>query len=147
MINHFNEKSLHAIDNKGRLLLPKEVREAFEIKKGDTLYLVPNLSDPPYLEIRTVSQWEEYRQALRSGTSGEQKKDTYRYAMMIKETAVVDGQGRFMIPGRIRETCRLDGTVVVVDMDIYIEVWRKSHMERKYEDMIRAFKETNDRLF
>ncbi len=147
MINHFNEKSLHAIDSKGRLLLPKEVREAFEIKKGDTLYLVPNLSDPPYLEIRTASQWEEYRQTLRSGTPGEQKKDTYRYAMMIKETAVVDGQGRFMIPGRIRETCRLDGTVAVVDMDIYIEVWHKSHMERKYEDMIRAFKETNDRLF
>ena len=147
MINHFNEKSLHAIDNKGRLLLPKEIREAFEIKKGDVLYLVPNLSDPPYLEIRTASQWEEYRQTLRSGTSGESKKDTYRYAMMIKETAVVDGQGRFMIPGRIRETCRLDGAVAVVDMDIYMEVWRKSHMERKYEDMIRAFKETNDRLF
>jgi division/cell wall cluster transcriptional repressor MraZ len=147
MINHFNEKSLHAVDSKGRLLLPKELREAFKIKKGDVLYLVPNLSDPPYLEIRTAPQWKEYRQSLRSGASGEHKKDTYRYAMMIKETAVVDGQGRFMIPGRIRETCRLEGDVAVVDMDIYIEVWRKSHVEKKYQDMVRAFKETNDRLF
>ena len=147
MTNYFNERALHTIDGKGRLLLPKEVRDAFGIKKGDVLYLMPNLSDPPYLEIRTADQWEEYRQTLRSGASGEHKKDTYRYAMMIKETAVVDGQGRFMVPGRIRETCRLEGMVAVVDMDIYIEVWRKSHMERKYEDMIRAFKETNDRLF
>jgi DNA-binding transcriptional regulator/RsmH inhibitor MraZ len=147
MINHFNEKSLHAVDSKGRLLLPKEVRQAFKIKKGDVLYLVPNLSDPPYLEIRTATQWDEYRQSLRRGTSGEQKKDTYRYAMMIKETALVDGQGRFMIPSRVRETCRLDGIVAVVDMDVYIEVWRKSHMEKKYADMVRAFKETNDRLF
>ncbi len=147
MINHFNEKSLHTVDRKGRLLLPKELRQAFKIKKGDVLYLVPNLSDPPYLEIRTAPQWAEYRLSLRSGTSGEQKKDTYRYAMMIKETAVVDGQGRFMIPSRVREACRLDGTVAVVDMDVYMEVWCKSHMEKKYADMVRAFKEINDRLF
>jgi division/cell wall cluster transcriptional repressor MraZ len=147
MINHFNEKSLHGVDPKGRLLLPKEVRLAFKIKKGDVLYLVPNLSDPPYLEIRTAAQWEQYRKSLRAETSGQQKKDTFRYAMMSKETAVVDGQGRFMIPGRIRQTCRLDGTVAVINMDLYVEVWCKEHVDKKYADMVRAFKETNDRMF
>ena len=147
MINHFNEKSLHSIDPKGRLLLPKELRQAFKIRKGDVLFLVPNLSDPPYLEIRTGRQWEEYRQNLRREPSGEQKKDTFRYAMMIKETAVVDGQGRFMIPNRIRDTCRLNGTVAVINMDSYGEVWCKDHMEKKYADMIRAFKQINDRMF
>jgi len=147
MLNHFNEKSLHTIDGKGRLLLPKEVRQAYKIKKGDVLYLVPNLSDPPYLEIRTARQWEEYRQSLRQETSSEQKKDTFRYAMMIKEKAVVDGQGRIMIPNRIRETCSLEGTVAVVDMDVYVEVWCKAHMAKKYADMVRAFKDTNDRMF
>ncbi len=111
------------------------------------LYLVPNLSDPPYLEMRTAKQWEAYRQSLRQETSSEQKKDTFRYAMMIKEKAVVDGQGRIMIPNRIRETCSLEGTVAVVDMDIYVEVWCKAHMAKKYADMVRAFKETNDRMF
>ncbi len=147
MFNYFNEKSLHTIDGKGRLLLPKEVRQAYKIKKGDVLYLVPNLSDPPYLEMRTAKQWDAYRQSLRQETSSEQKKDTFRYAMMIKEKAVVDGQGRIMIPNRIRETCSLEGTVAVVDMDIYVEVWCKAHMAKKYADMVRAFKETNDRMF
>jgi division/cell wall cluster transcriptional repressor MraZ len=147
MLNHFNEKSLHAIDGKGRLLLPKEVRDGLDIKQGDVLFLIPNLADPPYLEIRTAQQWERYRKSLRRESSGEQKKDTFRYAMMIKETAIVDGQGRFMIPNRIRETCHLDGTVAVVDMDIYVEVWCKAHMAKKYADMVRAFKETNDRMF
>jgi len=147
MINHFNEKSLHTIDNKGRLLLPKEIRQANKIKKGDVLYLVPNLSDPPYLEVRTAKQWNAYRESLRHESSGEQKKDTFRYAMMIKETAVIDGQGRFMIPSRIREACRLNGTVAVIDMDVYVEVWCREHVEKKYSDMVRAFKETNDRMF
>ena len=146
-MSHFNEKSLHSIDPKGRLLLPKDVRDALKIKKGDSLYLIPNMADPPYLEIRTAKQWGEYLDGLRRETSGEQKKDTFRYAMMIKETALVDGQGRFMIPNRIREACKLDGAVAVIDMGVYVEVWCKEHMERKYTDMVRAFKETNDRMF
>jgi AbrB family looped-hinge helix DNA binding protein len=146
-MNHFNEKSLHSIDPKGRLLLPKEVRDGLKIKKGDTLHLIPNLADPPYLEIRTAKQWQDYLEGLRRETSGEQKKDSFRYAMMIKDSAVVDGQGRFMIPNRIREVCKLDGTVAVIDMGVYVEVWCKEHVERKYADMIRAFKDTNDRMF
>lgn len=146
-MNHFNEKSLHTIDPKGRLLLPKEVRDAFKIKKGDALYLIPNMADPPYLEIRTAKQWQEYLEGLRREVSGAQKKDTFRYAMMIKESALVDGQGRFMIPNRIRDACRLNGTVAVIDMGAYVEVWCKEHVERKYADMIRAFKEINDRMF
>ncbi len=67
--------------------------------------------------------------------------------MMIKETAVIDGQGRLMIPNRIRESCGLNGTVVVINMDTYVEVWRKDHVEKKYADLVRAFKETNDRMF
>ena len=147
MLQHFNEKSLHNVDGKGRLLLPKDIRAANKIKKGDVLYLVPSLSDPPYLEIRTASQWNTYREALRREAAGQHKKDTFRYAMMIKETAVVDGQGRFMIPNRIRESCKLAGTVAVIDMDVYVEVWCKDHMEKKYSDMVRAFKDTNDRMF
>ena len=146
-MNHFNEKSLHSIDPKGRLLLPKEVRDGLKIKKGDTLHLIPNVADPPYLEIRTAKQWQDYLEGLRRETSGEQKKDSFRYAMMIKDSAVVDGQGRFMIPNRIREVCKLDGTVAVIDMGVYVEVWCKEHVERKYADMIRAFKDTNDRMF
>ena len=52
-----------------------------------------------------------------------------------------------MIPNRIREACKLDGAVAVIDMGVYVEVWCKEHMERKYTDMVRAFKETNDRMF
>lgn len=147
MINYFDEKSLHSTDPKGRLLLPKDLRDSFKIKKGDLLYLVPNLSEPPYLEIRTEKQWRLYRENLRQEEAGEKKKDSFRYTMMLKEVATVDGQGRIMIPERIRSACGLDGRVAVVNMELYVEVWAKDHMERKYQDMLRAFKETNDRMF
>ena len=120
--------------------------EAFQLSDVCVQMVAENVLSPPISdEAKQSTRFIDLKDPV--VISGEEKKDTYRYAMMIKETAVVDGQGRFMIPSRIRETCSLDGVVAVVDMDIYIEVWRKSHMEKKYQDMVRAFKKTNDRLF
>jgi division/cell wall cluster transcriptional repressor MraZ len=147
MTNYFNERSLHTIDGKGRLLLPRDIRGTFKIKKGDLLHLVPNLADPPYVEIRTEAEWKGYCESLRHQQSGEKKKDTFRYAMMLMETAKVDGQGRILVPQRIREMCRLDKTVAVINMGLYFEVWCKDHIAKRYADMVRAFKETNDRMF
>lgn len=147
MINHFNEKSFHSTDQKGRLLLPKDVREAYDIQKTDTLYLIPNLSEPAYLEIRTESQWGDYCRTLREQDAGEKKKDSYRYAMMFRETASVDGQGRIVLSQRLRDTCGLNGDVAVIDMDVCIEVWSRGNMEQKYTDMIKAFKDANQKMF
>jgi DNA-binding transcriptional regulator/RsmH inhibitor MraZ len=45
-MNFFNDKYLHSLDSKSRLLLPKDIRATFKVKKGDSLYLIPNLSSP-----------------------------------------------------------------------------------------------------
>lgn len=147
MINYFSDKSFQVTDPKGRLVLPKDVRDAFKIKKGDMLYLLPNLSDPPYLEVRTLKQWEQYRESLKQEESSEKKKDAIRYAKMFKAEVTVDGQGRILIPQALRDACKLDGTVAVVDMEIYIEIWCKAHVELKLKDMVQAFKDASDRTF
>jgi MraZ protein len=147
MNNFFSEKAFQSTDPKGRLVLPKDVRDAFKIKKGDTLVLVPNLSDPAYLEIRTTEQWAHYRETLAQEESSEKKKDSIRYAKMFKAEVAVDGQGRILIPQQLREACQLDGTVAVIDMELYIEVWCKANVERKYNDMINAFRETSNRAY
>ena len=147
MNNYFNEKSFNSVDSKGRLLLPKDIRNAFKLRKSDVLYLVPNLGDQSYLEVRTKSQWKTYCERLRNQDVGQQKKDSFRYAMMVMEEAAVDGQGRILIPQRIRESCKLDDQVAVVTMQTYFEIWARGQVEQRYADMVRAFKETNDRLF
>ena len=147
MSNYFNEKALHAVDPKGRLLLPKDVRDQFKIRKGQTLHLVPNLAAPAFLEVRTPDQWEHYRTTLMQQLSGEQKKDAVRMAMLMAETVTVDGQGRIVLPQRVRDACKLEGQVAVINMHLHLEVWCKAHVDQRYNDMIRAFKETNDRMF
>ena len=147
MMNYFNEKSLHSVDGKGRLLLPKDIRGDLKIKKGDVLFLLPDFSALPYLEVRTRKQWDTYIKNLREDEASDEKKDTYRYAMLAKEKATVDGQGRILIPQRIKKACSLAGTVAVINMAIYFEVWAGDYMDKKYADLVKAFKKTNDRIF
>ncbi len=147
MNNYFNEKNLHSVDGKGRILFPKEVRDHHRIEKGEILHCVPSLTNPAYVEVRTEIQWKRYRESLRAAEEGEKKKDTFRYAELFRETATLDGQGRVLIPQRIREMCGIAGLVAVVDMDDYIEIWARENIEQKYADMVRAFKEMNDRMF
>ena len=51
----FGEKHLHGIDPKGRLQLSRQVRDQLKLKKGDRLHLLPNIEEPPYLEVRTAA--------------------------------------------------------------------------------------------
>ena len=147
MNNYFNEKNLHSVDPKGRVLLPKDVRDHHKLKKGDVLLCVPSVTNPAYVEIRTDAQWKKYRESLRATEPGESKKDSFRLADLSKDAATLDAQGRVSIPEWIREICRIKDSVAVVDMDEYIEVWAKENIEQKYDQMVRAFKERNDRLF
>ena len=147
MNNYFNEKNVHSVDLKGRILLPRDIRDNHKLKKGDALVCVPSVTSPAYVEIRTEAQWKKYRASLRGTEPGESKKDSFRMADLSKDTATVDGQGRVLIPEWIREACKIKKSVAVVDMDEYIEVWAKENIEQKYDQMVRAFKERNDQLF
>ncbi len=143
----FNDKYLYHLDPKFRLRLPMEIRQQFEIKKGDQLHLIPYLSEHEHLEIRTESQWQLYKKKFLAQASNEHKKDFLRYAEVFQEYATVDGQGRIVITERIRDLCKLDETVAVINMHTYAEVWEKTNMERKYPDLLRAYKEFSDRLY
>jgi DNA-binding transcriptional regulator/RsmH inhibitor MraZ len=147
MNTYFNEKNIHTVDVKGRVILSKEIRDHHGINKGDVLYCLPSLENPTYVEIRTAPQWERYFEALAKADEGEEKKLSYRFASIAHVLATVDGQGRISIPQKIREACRIEETVAVVDMGKHIEIWAKEHIDQKYEEMVRAFKKLNDKIF
>ena len=146
-MDYFNGKYLHTLDPKGRLLLPMEIRTRFNISKDDPLYMVANINDPPRLEIRTAAHWEAYCQKLLDRESGPQKLDMFRYVTTHHAKVMPDDQGRIVIPPWHRDKCELDSTVAVLNMAVYIEVWCEKHMETKYDDMVKAYKDISDFLF
>lgn len=147
MNTYFNEKNVHSVDDKGRILLPKDVRDHHELKKGDLLYFVPSPMEPAYIEVRTESQWKKYRATLRRTEPGAEKKHTFRVADLSSDKVVLDGQGRVMIPEWIRGLCGVHESVAVVDMDEYIELWPRESLEQHYAEWVRAFRQRNDHMF
>jgi division/cell wall cluster transcriptional repressor MraZ len=147
MQGNFGEKHLHSIDPKGRLQLSRLVRERFKLKKGDRLHLLPNIEDPPYLEIRSSAQWDEYEHRFLNQAPGDIKRDFVRFVQLHRETVVADAQGRIVMPRELRERCQLDGTVVVINMNACVEVWNPKHIERRYAEMAKAFKHINNSFF
>ena len=146
-MNRFNDKYLHNIDGKGRLLLSRELRTRFKMKRGDSLHVLPNVGKPPYMEIRTENQWSHYRENILSQASSEQKRNFLRFVKLMCEVVTMDAQGRIVLPQRIRDLCDLASEVAVINMDLYVEVWNKANVDKKYPDMVKAFREINDLLF
>ncbi len=147
MQGNFGEKHLHAIDPKGRLQLSRAVREHFKLKKGDRLHLLPNIEDPPFLEIRTSAQWEEYEHRFHSQAPGDLKREFVRFVELHRETVIADAQGRLIVPKGLRERCQLDSAVIVINMKACVEVWNPRHIEQRYAEMAKAFKNINNSFF
>jgi len=143
----FNDRYLHSIDPKGRLALSKDIRERFRLRKGEQVHLLPNVSQQPYLEIRTPAQWKSYQDSFMAQASSAQKRDFRRFVELMRETVKTDAQGRITIPARIREICKLGETVAVINMSTYIEVWNQEYVEQKFTDMVKAFRDINEQLF
>ena len=51
------------------------------------------------------------------------------------------------MPQRIREQCRLNGRVLVINMGYCVEVWNPEFVRDKFADFTRAFQEINDSLY
>ena len=147
MQGNFGEKHLHAIDPKGRLQLSRQVREQFKLKKGDKLHFLPNIGEPPYLELRTSVQWEEYERRFLAQAPGDVKRDFVRFIQLHRETVIADAQGRIGLPRGLRERCQLDSSVIVINMNSCVEIWNPTFIERRYAEMAKAFQHVNNSFF
>jgi MraZ protein len=119
--------SVRAVDSKGRIILPREFRRDFEgglmVTKGldDCLYLLP------------MKEWERLVAKIEEMPSGSES--TRRFSRVFFASAshlVPDGQGRILIPPRLREMAGLSKEVVIVGLSNKAEVWDPQTWQ-KYE--------------
>lgn len=146
-MNYFDDRHLHSIDQRGRLQLPRDVRTGEKIKKGDSLFLFVNRNEPPFLEVRTKTQWESWKRQVMELESSADKREIYRMIQLSTVEVTADGQGRIVVPQKARTDCGFDSEVVVVNMSTYVEVWSKNAIAQKTSDMLRAFNKINDQLY
>jgi MraZ protein len=110
--------SQRAVDAKGRIILPRELRADFEaglmVTKGldNCLLLFP------------MKEWEKLVERIEQLPSGSDS--TRRFTRLFFANAhhlMPDGQGRILIPPRLREMVSITKEVVIVGLANKAEVW------------------------
>lgn len=111
----------HALDDKGRLIVPARFRE----RLGSRFILTIAHPDP-CLALYPSSTWVEYCSRLEAIPN---KDDRYRrfvrYLFAHTEEVGFDNQGRVGIPAMLREYAGIERNVVSVGLLTRVEIWAK----------------------
>src|SRR5215469_2025583 len=107
----------HTIDAKGRLAVPAKFRA--QLDRGAVL----SKGMGRCLSVYTMTRWEEKSAALVADKSDEALRDFERRIYPSACEVELDGQGRLVIPAKLREYASLGSEVTVVGVRDHIEIW------------------------
>jgi MraZ protein len=110
------------IDDKGRLKLPSAFKAQVEQQHGAELYVTSVTGECVRLYPMPVWLGIEERLSRMPSTHPAKLKFLDRVSF-YGQTTEFDGQGRVLIPGRLREAAAMAGEVAVLGQMEYLEVW------------------------
>ena len=121
-----------SVDDKGRLKVPNMFRSLLESKYGRELFLT-SLSGE-YVRIYPMPVWLEFEQKLAQMPSSHPSK--LRYLDRVNyfgQAAELDGQGRVLIPVRLRDSATMTGEVDVLGQVHWLDVWNHDRFLTKMQ--------------
>ena len=108
----------HALDQKGRIILPVKFREQLE----SGAYLAASLDG-----CLALYETEEFKRVmsdvLEAGKRGQRERQTARMFAANATEASIDRQGRMLIPGHLRTFASLERDVVITGNVNKVEIW------------------------
>ena len=128
----------HALDPKGRVILPASFRG--ELEEG----LVMTYGIDGHLTVYSLEGWAGVASELHRMRQTD--KQERRFARMMLSGAYeerLDRQGRITIPARLRDYAKLDRDVVLLGQLDAIEVWDAAAWEIEREEATRDFQATD----
>ncbi len=116
----------HSLDGKGRVILPARFRGAFAGGGYLTQY------QDGCLALWTGDEFDKQMEAmLERASSGRQDRNLARLWASTSHDVDVDGQGRMVIPVRLREYAGLTADVLVQGAIDRVELWNPERWEQK----------------
>jgi transcriptional regulator MraZ len=115
----FAGSELHALDGKGRLIVPARFRE----RLGPQFVLTIGYPDP-CLALYPSATWIEFCERLEGVQPRDERYRRYvRYLFAHSEEVTCDNQGRVMVPALLRSYAGIERQVVYVGLLTRIEIW------------------------
>lgn len=115
----------HALDHKGRLIVPARFRE----RLGSPFVLTIAPPDS-CLALYPIPTWVEFCGRLEAVPEKDERYRRYvRYLFAHSEESECDAQGRVVVPVRLRSYAGIERNVVSVGLLTRIEIWAKERYE------------------
>lgn len=126
----------HTIDTKGRMAVPARFRAQMDqgavISKGMGACL----------SVYTMDRWGEKSAELTSGKTSEELRDFERRIYPSASEVELDGQGRMIIPAKLRAYANLGSEVTVAGVRDHFEIWDRATW-RAYQERLESEGGTN----
>ncbi|HEU0000534.1 MAG TPA: division/cell wall cluster transcriptional repressor MraZ [Ktedonobacteraceae bacterium] len=121
----------HSIDVKGRMAVPAKFRS--QLDEGAVI----SKGMGTCLSVYTLARWEEKSQELTEGKTTEDLRDFERRIYPSASEEKIDGQGRLVLPARLRAYARLSNEVTVVGVRDHVEIWDRA-VWQEYQERLDA---------
>ena len=109
------------IDEKGRLKVPADFKRVLDEKYGQRFYITSR--DGKIAELYPIEEWEQVEKKIASLPSSHPAvKKLLNATNYWGQEVEIDGQGRLLMPGLLREAAALKGDVAVVGSLNHLEV-------------------------
>ncbi len=119
----------HTIDSKGRLAVPAKFR--VQMDQGAVI----SKGMGTCLSVYTTARWEEKSAELVAGKESDQLRDFERRIYPSASEIELDGQGRMVIPAKLRAYANLGNEVTVAGVRDHIEIWDRAAWQTYQENL------------
>lgn len=118
----------HAIDAKGRLIMPAKLREEL----GETFVVSKGLDG--CLFVYSDSEWESLEASIKAQPTTKRRK-MERFFLSSAIDCSVDAQGRILISSNLREHANLKKEVTIIGVSNRAEIWNTEAWREYNEDI------------
>ena len=120
----------HSVDAKGRVIMPVRLREDI----GEKFILTKGLDG--CLFAYSQIEWTNFEEKLKTlPLTNKNARDFVRFFLSGAIECEIDKQGRFLIPGNLRNYAKLDKDIVILGVGTRIEIWDKYSWNKSAEDI------------
>ena len=141
----FYGEYIHAIDRKGRLILPAKFREVAKSHFVERFFVTRGLDK--CLFMFPEEEWRTQENKFKALPFTKQQARTFNRLYFSGAVEVVfDNQGRVLLPQYLKDFAEIKKDVVIVGVSNRIEIWAKDKWQEFYGSSRQSFEEIAEKL-
>ena len=119
----------HSVDAKGRVIMPAKLREDI----GEKFIVTKGLDG--CLFAYSITEWTNFEEKLKTlPLTNKNARDFVRFFLSGAVECEIDKQGRFLIPGNLREYAILEKEIIIIGVGTRIEIWNREEWKKYSSD-------------